>query len=108
MTRPFIYSLRIAIVPGFREEERFEALLAFCRAARIDDVMFFFNGEELNRGHLLLEEAKAAAAAVAGWKRRLAAIGVTASINPWSTLLHTDRGRTLRPGQAFTPMVDPN
>ncbi len=108
MTRPFIYSLRIAIVPGFREEERFGALLAFCQAARIDDVMFFFNGEELNRGHLLLEETKAAAAAVAGWKRRLAAIGVTTSINPWSTLLHLDRGRTLRPGQAFTTMVDPN
>jgi hypothetical protein len=107
MTRPFIYSLRIAIVPGFREEERLGALLAFCRAARIDDVMFFFNGEELNRGHLLLEETRAAAAAVAGWKRRLAAIGVTASINPWSTLLHLDRGRTLRPGQAFTTMVDP-
>lgn len=107
MRRPFTYSLRIAVVPGFREEERLEALLAFCRAARIDDVMFFFNGEELNRGHPLLEETRAAAEAARGWKRRLAAIGVSTSINPWSTLLHSDRGRTLRPGQAFTLMVDP-
>lgn len=108
MTRPFVYSLRIAVVPGFREEERLEALLAFCRAARIDDVMFFFNGEELNRGHPRIEETKDAAEAAKVWKRRLAAIGVTTSINPWSTLLHTDRGRTLRPGQDFTLMVDPH
>jgi hypothetical protein len=107
-TGSFRYSLRIGIQAGFREEERLRDLIAFCSAARIDDVMFFNDGEELNRGHPLPEETQAAIAAIAGWKRSLAAIGVSTSINPWSTLLHADRGRVLRPGQDFTTMVDAN
>ncbi len=46
----FQYSLRIAIQPGFHDEERFEDLLAFCRAARIDDVMFFNLLDEVRPG----------------------------------------------------------
>ena len=40
-------------------------------------------------------------------KPRLAAAGVTTSLNPWVVLLHADRGRVLKPGQSFHLMVDP-
>ena len=37
---PFLYILRFTMAPGFHEEERLDALLSFCREARIDDVAF--------------------------------------------------------------------
>ena len=39
-------------------------------------------------------------------KPKLAAAGVTTSLNPWVVLLHADRGRVFKPGQAFQPMTD--
>ena len=50
------YILRFTVQPGFHEDDRLEKLVAFCKEARIDDVTFFINGEELNTGHLTIEE----------------------------------------------------
>jgi hypothetical protein len=105
--RPFLYILRLAMAPGFREEERVESLLSFCRQAQIDDVAFILWAEELNTGHPTPEETETWLRMVEGAKPLLAAAGVTTSLNPWVVLLHADRGRVLKPGQSFRLMVDP-
>src|SRR5512135_2781797 len=53
---PYLYVLRLAMVPDFHEEERLEALSTFCREAQIDDVAFILWAEELNTGHPTLQE----------------------------------------------------
>jgi hypothetical protein len=104
----FWYSLRFTMQPGRQESDHFERLLSFCESARIDDVMFLINGEELNQGHLTLEETGPWMDMIARGKALLDPLGITTSINPWPTLLHCDRGRTLRDGQKFTLMADPH
>ncbi len=104
--RPFLYILRLAMAPDFREEERIESLLAFCKQAQIDDVAFILWAEELNTGHPTPEETERWLRMVGRVKPRLAAVGVTTSLNPWVVLLHADRGRVLKPGQSFQLMVD--
>lgn len=100
------YILRFCLPPGHHEEERLGALLSFCQEASIDDVMFFVDCEELNVGHIPQEEAKAWVDLIARGKELLAPLGITTSINPWTTLGHADRGRTFGPGQNFQPLVD--
>ena len=97
--------LRLTIEPGFHEEEKLQSLYSFCREARIDDVMFFILGEELNTGHPTREEAKPWVEMIARAKKELATLGVTTSINPWTTMIHADRGRAPKPGQNFGTMV---
>ena len=101
------YILRCAIEPGFHEKEKLADLSRFCREAQIDDVMFFINCEELNQGHLTLKETAPWMKLIRKAKTMLADLNVTTSINPWITLLHCDRGRTLRKEQEFRLMVDP-
>ena len=101
------YIQRLAIQPGFREEEKLTDMVEFCTKAQIDDVMFFVNCEELNQGHLTQEETAPWMQLIARGKKILEPLGITTSINPWITLLHTDRGRYLKPGQNFNVMVDP-
>lgn len=103
----YIYSLRFTLQPGFHESEKLDLLLDFCSKALIDDVMFFINCEELNQGHLTRKETEPWINGIDRWKQQLSKAGITTSINPWSTILHTDRGRTLREGQDFRLMVDP-
>lgn len=105
---PFLYTLRLAMVPDFHEQERAEALLSFCREAEIDDVAFILWAEELNTGHPTPEEVEPWLRMVERMKPRLAAQGVTTSLNPWVSLLHEDRGRVLKAGQKFRLMVDPD
>ena len=102
----FRYILRCAIQPGFHEQEQTKTLLAFCRAAKIDDVAFFVNCEEVNQGHLSAEETEKWLTFIRGAGKKLETLGVTTSLNPWHTLLHGDRGRRLHPGQKFNLMVD--
>ncbi len=100
------YMLRYTVQPGHHVEEHLDELVEFCRQAKIDDVMFFINGEQLNQGHLTLEETKPWLDVIARGKRLLDDISVTTSINPWPTLLHDDKGRTFRNGVKFRWMVD--
>ena len=102
----FTYILRFTIAPGHHEEERFERLLSFCKNAGIDDVMFFVDCEELNQGHVTPERLKVWLAMLGGMKQRLNDAGVSLSLNPWTTILHGDRGRTLASDQHFGTMCD--
>jgi len=102
----YSYILRYAVQPGFHVDEKLEQLVAYCKNGRIDDVMFFVNEEDLNQGHLTLEETVPWMEVIAKAKPMLSAIGVTTSINPWSTLIHSNSGRTLRPGQKIELMMD--
>jgi len=106
MPEKFLYSLRLTIQPGHHEEASMADLKAFCQEARIDDVMFFINGEELNQGHQTLAEIQPWLDLVSRGRAMLQPLGITTSINPWSTLLHCDRGRQLQPSQHFDLMVD--
>jgi hypothetical protein len=101
------YILRFTIQPGFNEEERFLHLLDFCKTAAIDEVMFFINCEELNQGHLTLDETEPWMRVIERGKELLEPLGIRTSINPWTTMLHTDRGRKLKEGQDFRLMIDP-
>ena len=51
------YILRYTCQPGFYEDERLDHLVEFCRTAKVEEVMFFIDGEELNTGHITIEEA---------------------------------------------------
>lgn len=104
--KKYRYILRYAVQPGHHEEEAFDSLLKFCKAALIDEVMFFINCEELNNGHITREETKPWMDTIKKGGMKLKDIGVAVSINPWITLLHADRGRRLKEGQKFNLMVD--
>ena len=100
------YSLRIAISPDFLPEEKILKVLDFCEKAKVDDIQFFVNMEELNDGHQTLEDAQQWLDMIASFLPMLHQRGIRASLNPWSTILHTDRGRTLKKGQNFETMTD--
>lgn len=100
------YSLRFALDPETDTEQRIEALLDFCEKAKIDDVMFFIGAEDLNCGHITAEESVPYMEAILRAGGELKKRGITVSLNPWQTLGHGDRGRTLKRGQDFGRMVD--
>lgn len=103
--KDFRYILRYYIDPGYEEDSRIAELANFCKNSRIGEVMLFFNPEEVNNGHITIEELKPFIATAKKIKAALAAIGVAISLNPWSTTLHSPRGRKLKPGQNFRLMV---
>jgi len=82
-------------------------LLDLARRASADEVVLFFFGEELNDGHEPLERVREWIERTRPWRRALTEAGIAVSLNPWHTLLHTDRGRRLKPGQDWQTMVDP-
>ena len=49
----FRYVLRDYIDPGFAEEKRIAELVRLCRSGRIEEVMLFYNPEELSRSDAL-------------------------------------------------------
>ncbi|HOJ10186.1 MAG TPA: hypothetical protein PK733_06290 [Clostridiales bacterium] len=106
-TPKFIYILRACIQPGHYEEKRLDTLISFCRQACIDDVMFFIDCEDLNQGHITSDEVKLWLQLIARAGEQLTPLGITTSVNPWTTLNHADRGRTLKEGQKFQLMEDP-
>ena len=99
------YSLRFNLLPSMDFEKRMEALVEFCKEAAVDDVMFFISAEEVNTGHVTLEEAKAYTDVIQRAKAVLQEAGITISLNPWCTFSHYDGGRKLKEGQNFHTMV---
>ena len=99
------YSLRFSLLPTLDFNERMEKLLDFCEKALIDDVMFFISPEEVNVGHITIEEAKEYVDVIKRAKDILAEKGIKISLNPWCTLSHWDGGRKLKEGQNFRTMV---
>ncbi len=102
------YILRYLIDPGFEEAERIEELASFCRESLVEEVMLFFAAEELSPGYPTADELTRFIALGRRLKTRLEQEGVALSLNPWATLNHSARGRTLREGQDFRRMVGEN
>jgi len=102
----YLYALRVCIAPGFFVKEKLERVLAFCQEGGVGEVILFTNYEELNRGHITPEEQAEWLDVYRQAEEVLAPAGIALSLNPWETILHADRGRTLRPGQDFRLMVD--
>ncbi|MBQ3046801.1 MAG: hypothetical protein IJD54_02010 [Clostridia bacterium] len=99
------YSLRFSLLPTVDFNERMEKLLDFCDNALIDDVMFFISPEEVNVGHITIEQVKPYVETILRAKSYLKEKGITISLNPWCTMSHYDGGRKLFDGQNFRTMV---
>nr|WP_252897904.1 hypothetical protein [Amylolactobacillus amylophilus] len=104
----FIYSLRYTIDPRTNTPEKDEKFINFVKDAKIDNVAFFINPEELNASHLTQTETQAWLDAIIPLQERLAQLGVTTSLNPWTTIMHSDRGQTVNPEIGFDTLVDIN
>ena len=104
----FLNCLRIAVVPGYHEDQRIASIVDFCKKYRFNNVMLFINSEEYCVGHMTKNEARPWIEAMKRTKKVLVEAGITVSLNPWMELGHIDRGRKLKPGQDFTTMVDYN
>ncbi len=102
------YILRFCLQPRFQEEERLDALLRYVKRADIDEVMFFLNCEELFQGHLSIAEYAPWLDTVQNAASKLAGIGCGFSLNPWTTILHLDRGREKPTGWDYQAMVGPD
>lgn len=100
------YTLRMQFGPHETMRQIREELIETCRKAKADEVMFFAFAEEQNDGHDSLERIRAWMAAIRPWKRALERKGIEVSLNPWHSVLHCDRGRHLKPGQNWQPMMD--
>lgn len=104
----FYYSLRHALDPRSNTPETDAKLLEFCKKGKIDNVTFMLNVEELNASHLTGPETQVWLDAIKPVQAELAKIGVTTSLNPWTTIMHSDRGMTVNPEIGFDTMVDIN
>ncbi len=105
MNPSFRYILRYKIDPEFHPRERLEELVDLCRTGHIEEVMLFLAAEELSAGHLTAVEFEKYGEMACRVRDRLAGEGVALSLNPWTTTYHVSRGRTLRRGQHFRPLV---
>ena len=83
-----------------------EKLIKFVKESKIDDVAFFINGEELNHSHLTKAETQVWLDAIKPLQKELSKIGVTTSLNPWTTIMHSDRGYQVNPEIGFNTFVD--
>ncbi|MFH0796225.1 MAG: hypothetical protein V2A65_04115 [Candidatus Omnitrophota bacterium] len=101
------YGLRFHILPDENALSRAKELVRFCRKHKILEVHLFFNAEEWNRGHATESEIKEITANFRKIIPLLKRAGLSINLNPWITVLHCDRGRTLRKGQGFELMVSP-
>ncbi len=105
MTRP-AWHLRFQVVPGLKET--IAPLVDFCVRHQVAEVALFIAAEEWNNA-LLTPEAEARwCACVAEAKGALEARGISVSLNPWMSVLHTDRGRRMPPALALETMVSPS
>jgi len=101
------YHLRYQIIPGENVERDARTLADFCRRHGVEEVVLFFAGEEWNNGLLSREEEDTWFETVKRAKKVLEEAGLTVSLNPWMTVLHTDRGRRFPKDRKFRPMVSP-
>ena len=102
----FRYIFRFCCDPGFNDEQEIETLLRYTDEALIDDVAVFANVEEINTGHMSVEEQDVYLAMMRTLQPLLAQKGVSMSVNQWHSVMHADYGKTLRPDQPFRRMVD--
>jgi hypothetical protein len=99
--------LRYQILPGSDVEIQAKQLAEFCSAHNIEEVVMFYAAEEWNNGLLSGEDEEMWFQSIKTAKIVLDSAGIITSLNPWMTVLHTDRGRTFPKGSNFQPMVSP-
>ena len=100
------YTARMQFRPDLPADTVRAELLDVCNAGLIDEVMFFAFAEEQNDGHDPLDRIQLWMDSIRPLKDALRAIGVESSLNPWHSILHTDRGRRFKPDQRWQPLVD--
>ncbi|MFG1945439.1 hypothetical protein [Nonomuraea sp. NPDC048826] len=96
------YHLRYQLLPGQDPVE----LARYCLDHDVAEVVLIYGSEELHAGHPAGAAEDAWFEHVAEAKRVLDRHGVGASLNPWVTVGHADRGRVQDLG--FAPMVSPS
>ncbi len=101
------YHLRFQVVPGDDVAADARILAAFCLKHGIEEVVLFFAGEEWNNGLLSVKEEDMWFDTVGKSREILESKGISVSLNPWMTVLHTDRGRSFPADRRFKPMVSP-
>lgn len=106
MNNPYRYTLRLAIDKNIYDAEKKQSLLEFVKEAHISDVAFFINQEELSDAHITLEKAKELITNVDEISQPLKELGITISLNPWTTMNHSDRGIHIKPELDIKPMVN--
>lgn len=102
------YCLRYVLDPRTNTPRKDEQLFAFVQRGKIDDVCFILNGEELNDSHLTGPQTQFWLDVIKPLQKKLAQMGVTTSLNPWTTIMHSDRGFKVNPAIGFQTFVDLN
>jgi len=93
MRQPGLYALRYPLVPEEPRQKRLDQLLQFCDEAKIDEVIFFVLPEEYCCGQWDPKYYEPWLEFAVQAKEIVERKGLKVSLNPWHTLLHTDRGR---------------
>ena len=96
------YALRRTL-PPWDTARNIEELLAFCKAAGVDEVIAKVDTEEFTHGLPTAEWLEGYLPVLRALKARLTEAGVVFSLNPWVTLVHVDRGQ---PTKTVHPDVD--
>lgn len=102
------YCLRYVLDPRTNTEKKNQELFKFVKKGQIDDVCFILNGEEINHSHLTAKETEFWLDAIRPLQKKLAEMGVSTSLNPWTTIMHSDRGFKVNPEIGFKTFVDVN
>ena len=102
------YHLRVQVTPGPDVHRRAQELARFCLDHGVEEAVLFFAGEDWNDGILGDADLERWLEPLAACREALNAAGVSVSLNPWYTVLHTDRGRHFPEDYSFTPMVSPS
>lgn len=106
MNNPYRYTLRLAIDKNVYDADKKQRLIDFVKKAHVSDVAFFINQEELSDAHITLEKAKELITNVDEISQPLKELGITVSLNPWTTMNHSDRGIHIKPELDIKPMVN--
>ena len=100
------FTLRMQFGPHQDPHDVTEQLQRLVTEAPVDEIMFFYFAEEQNDGHETLARVREWIEQSRPYREAMARAGVQVSLNPWHSLLHCDRGRTLKPEQDWRTMVD--
>lgn len=103
---PSHFTLRMQFGPHQDPQAVAEQLARLAAEAPVDEIMLFYFAEEQNDGHETLARVRQWIETSRPALDALRRAGVQVSLNPWHSLLHCDRSRTLKPEQAWQTMVD--
>ncbi len=99
------YHLRFQVIPGENAEQDARILADFCMKHGVEEAVLFFAGEEWNNGLLSRKEEDMWFDTVSAVKKILETRKISVSLNPWMTILHSERGRRFPADRKFKPTV---